>query len=419
MGDPEKHDGPDARATGDLAGSPYRFIRHVTAGAMGEIVEAEHEGLRRRVIVKLVHRSYAAVPGFVDRFRLEAQSLATLAPRTPHIVAVLDCGQTREGRPYLVLEQLVGHTLKEELRTRGMLPPSEAVRIALELLDALRCAHEVGIVHRDVKPENIFLARSERHERLTKLLDFGIAKVLPGSCDEAPLPLSIPTEEGMMLGTPRFASPEQARGIAVDHRSDLYSAGAVLYAMLTGHDPFAHAEGIAAVLRAQAFETPRPPSSIARQKIPAPLDHVVLRALAKRPEARYASAAEFATALESALTPPPSVRWAETERMDVSVFRGAGRGALLPGLPGSTEPLDVHAFRGALRAHAPEHRREAQPLVAPVAPAPAPPSVGGASAETSLRLGELHGRRLAWVIVMVLVVVASLLGVLLVFARRR
>ena len=370
MVDPDTHAGPRARAQHDpLAGTPYRLLRHVTAGAMGEIVEAEHVALRRKVIVKLIHRAYAALPGFVDRFRLEAQSLATLAPRTAHIVAVLDCGETRDGRSFLVLEHLAGHTLNDELRARRLLPPSEAVGIACDLLEALRCAHEVGIVHRDVKPDNIFLAESAHHDRLVKLLDFGIAKVLPGISDEdAPAPLALPTEEGMTLGTPRFLSPEQARGAAIDHRSDLYSTGAVLYAMLTGRDPFAHVEGIAAVIRAHVLEPPRPPSFVAAQQIPAALDQIVLKALAKKPEDRYASAADFAAALAGALAPPQPAHWAGTERMDVTAFQGAGRGGRAPRPLDKTEPLDVSVFRGALRAHAPAPERGAPPLISPVGP---------------------------------------------------
>ncbi len=181
---PESPAGPRADAEDEtLAGTPYRLLRRVAAGAMGEIAEAEHVALRRKVMVKLIRPAYADVPGFADRFRLEAQALAALAPRTPHVVAVLDFGQTRDGRPFLVLERLRGRTLKDELRERRALPPAEAAGIASELLEALQCAHDAGIVHRDVKPENIFLAETERGERLVKLLDFGVAKVMPGSPD--------------------------------------------------------------------------------------------------------------------------------------------------------------------------------------------------------------------------------------------
>ena len=369
MADPESPTGR-ARATLDpLFGTPYRLLRRVTAGAMGEILEAEHVPLRRKVIVKLVHRVYATLPGYADRFRLEAQSLAKLAPRLPHIVAVLDFGQTADGLPFLVLEQLAGRTLEKEVQARGQLPPAEAVLFAHGLLDALQCAHEVGIIHRDVKPENIFLAESERGGTVVKLLDFGIAKVLPGASDEdAPAPLAAPTAEGVTLGTPRFLAPEQARGRPADQRSDVYSAGAVVYAMLTGRDPFAHVEGIGAVLLAQATEPPRPPSVVARQPIPEALDRVVLKALAKHPEDCFASATELAAALDQALAPETALAQGGTERMDTSIFRGARR---RPVMPDKTEPMDVHVFRGARPDPRGASRRDVAP---PPPPAPPPPS---------------------------------------------
>jgi len=425
MVDPESRAGPPARPADDpLAGTAYRFLRRVAAGAMGEIVEAEHVGLRRKVIVKLVHRSYAALPGYVDRFRLEAQSLAMLAPRTPHVVAVLDCGETRDGRPFLVLEHLGGHTLEKEIRARRVLPLVEAAGIASQLLEALRFAHDAGIVHRDVKPENIFLAEAEGRERQVKLLDFGIAKVLPGAAGEdAPAPLAAPTEEGMTLGTPRYLSPEQARGATLDHRTDLYSAGAVLYAMLAGRDPFAHVAGIAAILRAQALDLPRPPSVVAAQEIPAALDRVVMKALAKRPEDRYASAAEFAAALDRALA-PPAARWAETERMDIKAFQGAGPGRRAMRLQDKTEPLNVAVFRGALRPPPRAPARAVPILPPPVAPAASveaspwqqtPPrtSVGHATQ------GAARRSRTMIVSLVALLVAASLLVVLLAVVWRR
>ena len=353
-----------------LAGTPYRFLRYVTAGAMGQIVEAEHVALHRKVIVKLVQPALASMPGFLDRFRLEAQVLAALAPRTPHIVAVQDFGTTPAGRPFLVLERLSGCTLMQELRARRQLPPSEAVELTRDLLDALSCAHEAGVVHRDVKPANVFLAESERGGRVLKLLDFGLAKVLPGAPDDqGPAPLALPTEEGATLGTPRYLSPEHIGRGTIGPRSDSYSAGAVLYAMLTGRDPFAHHEGVAAVLRAQVSELPRPPSFVAAQPIPEALDRVVLKALAKRPEDRFASAAAFSAALRESLAPrAASPRWDVTEPMNVAAFQGAVGRAGARQAPNGTELLDVSVFRGGLVRRAPPRGPAPPTFASPVAP---------------------------------------------------
>jgi eukaryotic-like serine/threonine-protein kinase len=315
--------------------------------------------------------------------------------------------RARADRPFLVLERLRGRTLKEELRARGVLPPSEAVRLARELLEALGCAHEVGIVHRDVKPENIFLAESEREGRTLKLLDFGLAKVLPGASDEeAPLPLEAPTEEGMPLGTPRFVSPEQARGGTIDHRSDLYSAGSVLYAMLTGRDPFAYVEGVSAVLRAQMSEHPRPPSFVAAQPIPEALDQIVLKALSKQPEDRFASAADMSAALDGALSSPQAVGWDTTEEMDVMMFHGAARRECAPRLPEKTELLDVSVFRGALARRSPVKIAEMAP---PASAVPEP-----------VRRNKARPRRMAMAVLLAAVLVGmSLLMVLLSLPRLR
>ena len=412
-----------------LAGSPYRFSRYINEGAMGQIAEAEHVALRRKVAVKLIRREYAALPGFVDRLRLEAQALAALAPRTPHVVAVLDFGRARDGRAYIVLELLQGRTLKEEIDERGPLPPSEVVTLAKQLLHGLACAHEAGIVHRDIKPSNIFLCGPEGGDRVLKILDFGIAKVLPGAAgDEALSPLSLPTAEGMVLGTPRFLCPEQACGEPVDHRSDLYSVGAVLYYLLTGCDPFYQHRGIAAVLRAQRDDVPRPPSAITSQSIPPALDQIVVKALSKRPEARFSSAADFSAALEQAISLAPAPQldqvhqvhqsWAETERMDVSAFRGMGPSRRRTVTAARTEPLDVSAFRGVLRHRAPI-----------VAPSCAPPTPNGPALEaplvqsSPLDLRCLHdptsGPHWVTILVMTVVVAVAFVGLLGVMTLNR
>jgi serine/threonine-protein kinase len=173
----------------------------------------------------------------------------------------------------------------------------ESGSFARSLLSALGAAHALGIVHRDVKPDNIMLV--ERTDGLVlKVLDFGMARVLPGVASGAPQPLSFPTDTGVVVGTPRFVSPEAARGEEVDARADLYSAALVLFLMLAGRGPFDHLKGTDRLLAAQAESEPDVPSKFAVESIPAELDAVVQKALAKRPEERFQSAAEFDRELE-------------------------------------------------------------------------------------------------------------------------
>jgi serine/threonine-protein kinase len=207
--------------------------------------------------------------------------------------------------------------LFRELRERGCLPIPEAVELMQQVLAGLAAAHAVGIVHRDVKLENLFLAE-ENGRRVVKILDFGVAKALPGSAEAgAPAPPALPTQEGVPVGTPKFLSPEQARCLPVDPRTDVYGAGMALYQLIAGRDPFHQAEGYVAQLQAHVYETPAPPSALAPQPIPPEIDEVVLRALAKSPEDRWASTEEFSWALaraEAVAAPaaPPSTlrrRW--------------------------------------------------------------------------------------------------------------
>jgi serine/threonine-protein kinase len=336
-----------------LAGTPYRFLRRLSeSGAMGEVVEAEQRALRKRVAVKLIRHEFAKDSGFVDRMRLEAEALGAIAPH-PHVVTVLDLGLTPDGRAYLVMEKLVGRTLKEELAARGFIPVGEAVALARQLLDGLAAAHRVGVVHRDIKPDNLFLCDPVHGQRTLKILDFGIAKVVHEHT-EGPAPLALPTRQGVMVGTPRFLSPEQACGLPVDHRADIYSAGAVLYALLTGRDPFNHHRALFNVLRAHVNEAPHPPSSGAPQAIPEAVERVVMKALEKRPEDRWASAVELSTELDHALRCPPQA-WTTTQPIDVRAFASRG----LRQVPALEEPeeaatlqLPVAGALGLPRTHA-------------------------------------------------------------------
>jgi eukaryotic-like serine/threonine-protein kinase len=274
-----------------LFGTPYRSILVLGRGGMGEVIEAEHLPLGRRVVVKLIHPHLADDPRFCDRLRVEARSLSLISH--PNVVAVSDFGRTPGGRPFVVMERLRGRTLGQELRARGALPVAEAIHVVRQVLAGLTAAHAQGIVHRDVKAENVFLCEGG----LVKLLDFGVVKILPeDSAPRAVVP-AYPTQEGMLVGSPRHVAPEQVRCGAVDARTDVYGAGLLLYTLVAGRGPFEHVEDMVALLTAHVREAPPPPSQFARAKLPPALECAILKALAKAPEHRFQSAALFAEEL--------------------------------------------------------------------------------------------------------------------------
>lgn len=283
---------------------------------MGEVVIAEHRELGRTFAVKLLLRSYADDARLVDRLRIEARILGAL--EHDNVVGVFGFDVTPDARPYLVMEHLRGRTLSERLRAEGNVDVYEAVRIVSQLLAGLEAAHQKGIVHRDVKPSNIFLAESFGSTKV-KLLDFGIGKVLTGA--DLPKP-QYATEEGMMVGTPRFSAPEQILAQAVDARTDLYAVGLVAYTLLAGRGPFDHVASTKALLRAHLGDVPQPPSAFSPTPLPSELDALVLKALEKKPELRFQNAAEMKDAMEavSRLLQMP-VGFAETTTWDPRELR--------------------------------------------------------------------------------------------------
>lgn len=283
-----------ARGVDLLEGSPYRSLGMIGEGGMGEVFEAEHRTLGHRVVVKVLRDSYTARFEMRDRMRVEGQALARI--RHPHLVMVTDFGETSAGRPFIVMERLEGRSLHDEIVARSALPPAEAAEIARQVLLGLHAAHEAGLVHRDVKPDNVFLCAAEGGRPLVKVLDFGLAKIAQAGRDpRTPMPLAAPTADGVMLGTPRYFSPEQSRGERdLDARSDLYSVGLVLYAMVVGHGPFDDVQEVRDLFRAHAVEAPKPPSQAAAQPIPKALELIVLKALAKPRDERYLDAIAFA-----------------------------------------------------------------------------------------------------------------------------
>jgi serine/threonine-protein kinase len=261
---------------------------------MGEVFEVEHRQLKKRVVAKLLRPELANDPGFVDRMRVEAQALAALSH--PNLVSVMDLGQSADGRPYFIMERLEGNTLTQELRQHGALPAPVVVRYVRELLSALGAAHALGVVHRDIKLDNLFLHRPPGALTQLKVLDFGVAKILQSAASNAPLPPVLATTAGVVVGTPRFVSPEQALGQPIDARSDLYAVGLVLYTLLAGRGPFDDVPRQQLVV-AHIQRRADVPSRYAPGFVSQRLDAIVMKALQKRPEDRFDTAEQFEAAL--------------------------------------------------------------------------------------------------------------------------
>ena len=261
----------------------YAIIRVLGEGGMGRVYEARHTRLSgKRFAIKVLHPEYTRQPEVISRFQREAEAAASL--RSPHVVGVYDVGKTPDGRPFIVAEYLEGRELAEHMADRGKLPVPHAVRIVRQICKALILAHEKGVIHRDMKPENVFL-QGDMSAPLATVLDFGISKT-GGGGQQTNL-----TKTGMIMGTPSYMAPEQARGERVDHRADVYAVGAILYAALTGKRPFDHADPMVTVT-AVLTRDPPPPRSI-EPTIPEALELAIQHAMAKEPDQRYASMLEF------------------------------------------------------------------------------------------------------------------------------
>ena len=260
----------------------YRILAELGRGAMGIVYKAEDPSLNRAVAVKTIMMSPDAAERaeYEARFLQEAKAAGGL--NHPNIIIVHDIG--REGDiAYMAMELLEGVDLREVMK-RGRIPPPSAIDIAAQVADGLAFAHEHGVIHRDIKPGNIMIVRG-RH---VKIMDFGIARMRVSD---------IKTQTGTILGSPRYMSPEQVTGRAVDHRSDIFSLGVVLYELASGTAPFSASQP-SQLMYQVAHATPQPPSAL-DASLPAMLDLIVARALEKDPGARYRSAAEFAADLRA------------------------------------------------------------------------------------------------------------------------
>ncbi len=282
---------------GQILASRYRITRLLGTGGMGAVYRAEHIHMRKAVALKVLHREMTAMPEIVARFEREAVAAARI--EHPNVATATDFGRLDDGAFYLVLEFVEGQSLSKALELAGTFSPLRAVHVTRQIADALAAAHGAGVVHRDLKPDNVMLVEREGDRDFAKVLDFGIAKVHSG--DDANDAGPALTQAGSVFGTPSYMSPEQAKGDAVDARSDLYTLGMILYELLSGDTAFAAPELIAILTKTLTEEPPPLPESV-----PVPLRDLVMKLLRKEPAERVQSAEELARelfAIERALSP--------------------------------------------------------------------------------------------------------------------
>ncbi len=264
----------------------YQIERELGHGGMGVVFAARHPVIGKRVAIKVLDAFFSRDTALVRRFLDEARAVNKIGH--PNIIDVFSFGQLPDGRQYFVMEFLEGETMAAWL-LRGRPDPQEARRLLLQVCEALEAAHREGIIHRDLKPENLWIARPKHGEPFMKVLDFGIAKLV---ADQDAVNV---TKTGTIMGTPQFMSPEQCTGRGVDHRTDIYALGVILFRVYCGRFPF-EGESVAEVMTAQLTQPPPKPSEFA--SLPPPLENLILSCLDKNPDNRPTSAAELAMRLK-------------------------------------------------------------------------------------------------------------------------
>jgi serine/threonine-protein kinase len=276
---------------GTTVDSRYQVLEVLGEGGMGRVYKARHASLERAFAMKVLRRDLARDEGLAGRFIQEARTTASV--RHPNIVEITDFGNLPDGVPYFVMELLVGQTLGDVIKGGGPLPAGRAARILTQVARALAAAHAAGVVHRDLKPDNIFLVGGMRGGEASddvRVVDFGAAKVVGASRM---------TKTGVVFGTPHYMSPEQASGQPVDHRADVYALGVIMYEMFVGRPPF-EADTYMGVLTQHMFVQPVPPSEVnAAAKELGALEEITLLCLAKKPEERFQSMDDLVLAIDS------------------------------------------------------------------------------------------------------------------------
>ena len=279
---------------GTVVSERYRIIRKVGEGGMGAVYQAEHALIEKRVALKILFQDLTRRPDLVARFLQEAKSASRIGQE--NVIDISDFGQSADGLVYIAMEFLDGRDLGKTLRAEKQLPWVRTRPILMQIAKALRAAHSHGIIHRDMKPENVYLVDREGRPDFVKVLDFGIAKVVSADDNDGPRL----TQTGMIFGTPEYMSPEQAQGHPPDHRVDVYAVGCIMYHMLTGAVPFT-ADSFMGILTKHLLEPVVPPRKRRPDLgIPADVEAVCLRAMEKDRDKRWPDMDAFYQALGAA-----------------------------------------------------------------------------------------------------------------------
>ncbi len=280
----------------EILNGQFHILQKIGTGGMGSVYKALQSDMNRMVAVKILHPKLVGRKDLASRFRREARAMSHLTH--PNTVKVFLYGELEDGSLYIVMEFLEGKNLNQTVRTEGPLSLERAINVLVQVCGALEEAHRAGIIHRDLKPENIFLCQQGGMTDYAKVLDFGLAKVTEREMRPGSLIL---TQEGMVFGTPEFMSPEQAQGQALTAGSDIYSLACILYELLTGKLPFDARNAMEFI----QLHVTRPPINInaraPEKNFPPQLWPAIAKALEKRPQDRYATALEFADALQSVI----------------------------------------------------------------------------------------------------------------------
>jgi serine/threonine-protein kinase len=379
---------------GTVVGDRYRVVGRIGVGGMGAVYRAEHTMMRRDLAIKVLLPELGGKDEFARRFEREAESASRLAH--PNIITVTDFGRTAEGSLFLAMEFLAGESLSSVIKA-GPVPQARALHIIRQILRGLEHAHAAGIVHRDLKPDNIMLVERDGQADVVKILDFGIAKVTEPLSGRRAGATAL-TQAGMIFGTPEYLSPEQALAEVVDPRADIYAAGVILYEMLAGRKPFESEDKVKLISMHLAHAPPRLREANPSVDVPVALEQVVLQALEKSRENRFATATAFLQALDDA------------EELAAAGVEGEGTAPAL-GLP-AAGPLDrlgrfLSGSRGLALALAlvavggfAVYKRGAQHRVlvsAPTRPAPPPPALADRlkKIDAALEAGNTSQARLA------------------------